>query len=377
MPFDLTETLTAWRHHLHAHPELSLQESATAAFVCEKLREMGIPHTANVGGHGVVATLTRGASNRSVGLRADMDALAIVETTGKPYASKTPGVMHACGHDGHTTTLLGAAKLLLDDTSWSGTVHLVFQPAEEGYGGAMFMIKDGLFERFPMERIFGYHNWPNLETGTVMLHRGPSMAAAGNFTIKLTGHAGHAAMPHLTADPVQGAAHLIVALNAVVARNVEPVQTAVISVTRMQGAEAFNQIPETASIGGTYRAHSTDVMKFLEQRMREVAEHTAAAFNLKAEAEFGNYLSPTINHAAEVDLAAGVAASLGRKVTHDMRPTMGAEDFGFFLERVPGSYAWIGNGPSAGLHNSNFDYNDALLPIAAGYLAETAKAALK
>jgi amidohydrolase len=377
MPFDLAETLTTWRHHLHAHPELSLQESATAAFVCEKLREMGIPYTANVGGHGVVATLTRGASNRSVGLRADMDALAITETTGKPYASKTPGVMHACGHDGHTTSLLGAAKLLLDDSSWSGTVHLVFQPAEEGYRGAMSMIEDGLFERFPMERIFGYHNWPNLETGTVMLHRGPSMAAAGNYTIKLTGHAGHAAMPHLTADPVQGAAHLIVALNAIVARNVEPVQSAVISVTRMQGAEAFNQIPESASIGGTYRAHSTEVMKLLEQRMREVAEHTAAAFNLKTEHEFFAYLSPTVNHEAEVDLAAGVAAGMGRKVRHDMRPTMGAEDFGFFLERVPGAYAWIGNGPSAGLHNSNFDYNDEILPIAASYLAETAKAALK
>ncbi len=377
MPFDITEAMTTWRHHLHAHPELSLQESATAAFVCEKLKEMGIPYTANVGGHGVVATLTRGASNRSVGLRADMDALAITETTGKPYASKTPGIMHACGHDGHTTSLLGAAKMLLDDTGWSGTVRFVFQPAEEGYRGAVAMIEDGLFERFPMERIFGYHNWPDLETGTVMLHRGASMAAAGNYTIKLTGHAGHAAMPHLTADPVQGAAHLIVALNAIVARNVEPVQSAVISVTRMQGAEAFNQIPESASIGGTYRAHSNEVMKFLEKRMREVAEHTAAAFNLKAEAEFGNYLSPTVNHEAEVELAAGVAAGMGRKVRHDMRPTMGAEDFGFFLERVPGCYAWLGNGPSAGLHNSNFDYNDELLPIAASYLAETAKAALK
>lgn len=377
MPFDLAETLTAWRHHLHAHPELSLQESATAAFVCEKLREMGIPHTANIGGHGVVATLTRGASNRSVGLRADMDALPITETTGKPYASQTPGVMHACGHDGHTTSLLGAAKLLLDDASWSGTVHLVFQPAEEGYRGALSMINDGLFERFPMERIFGYHNWPNLETGTVMLHLGPSMAASGNFTFTLTGHAGHAAMPHLTADPVQGAAHLIVALNTIIARNVEPIEPAVISVTQMQGAAAFNQIPETAQIGGTYRAHSRATMDFLEERMRAVAEHTAAAFGLKAEAEFGNYLSPTFNHKAEAELAATAASGMGLAVRHDMKPTMGAEDFGYFIERVPGAYAWIGNGPSAGLHNANFDYNDALLPIAANYLAETAKAALR
>jgi hippurate hydrolase len=377
MPLDFTEMLRHWRHHLHAHPELSRQESATAAYVCEQLDKLGIEYTAGIGGHGVVASIARGASNRAVGLRADMDALPITEATGAPYASKNPGVMHACGHDGHTASLLGAARLLSEDIGWSGTVRLVFQPAEEGFGGAQAMLEDGLLQKFPMERIFGYHNWPGLETGTVMLHDGPIMAAAMNFSILLRGQAGHAAMPHLTADPVQGAAHTIIALNAIVARNIDPLSSAVISTCRMKAGEADNQIPESASIGGTIRAHEAAVMDRLTARLREVADYTAKTFGLTAETKIGGYLPPTANHKPEADLAAEAAAAIGLKVRRDMKPTMGAEDFGRFLLEIPGSYAWIGNGNSAGLHNEKFDYNDEILPIAARYLAATAKAALR
>jgi hippurate hydrolase len=374
---DFIETLQHWRHHLHAHPELSRQESATAAYVCRELEKLGVEFTPGIGGHGVVATISRGASNRAVGLRADMDALPITEATGAPYASKHPGVMHACGHDGHTASLLGAARLLSEDKDWSGTVRLVFQPAEEGFGGAQAMLEDGLLQRFPMERIFGYHNWPGLQTGTVMLHDGAIMAAAMNFSILLRGQAGHAAMPHLTADPVQGAAHIIIALNAIVARNIDPLAAAVISTCRLRAGEANNQIPDSASIGGTIRAHEAPVMEQLTARMREVAEFTAKSLGLTAEVEIGGYLPPTANHKAEADLAAQAAAQIGLNVRRDMKPTMGAEDFGRFLLEIPGSYAWIGNGDSAGLHNEKFDYNDEILPIAAHYLAATAKAALR
>ncbi len=376
MPFDLVEEMRSWRHHLHAHPELSRQEKNTAAFVCLRLKDMGVDFTPSIGGHGVVATITRGASNRSVGLRADMDALPITEATGAPHASTIPGVMHACGHDGHTATLLGAAKMLQDDTSWSGTVRLVFQPAEEGFGGAQAMLDDGLLQRFPMERIFGYHNWPGLETGTVMVHPGPCMAAAASFNITMKGQAGHAAMPHLTADPVQGVAQLIVALNTIVARNVDPLTAAVISTCTLQAGNALNQVPETAAIGGTFRGLTIEVMDLLQRRIEETARHVALALGLTAEVNISGYLPPTVNSSAEAGLAAAAAKAAGMPVRQDMAPTMGAEDFGRFLMAIPGSYAWIGNGPSAGLHNPAFDYNDEILPVAATYLVGVAKAAL-
>jgi len=377
MPFDLAETLKTWRHHLHAHPELSRQESATAAFVRAELTALGIDHEGGIGGHGVVATISRGASNRSVGLRADMDALPITEITGAPYASKNPGVMHACGHDGHTASLLGAARLLRDDTGWAGTVRFVFQPAEEGFGGAAAMLEDGLMSRFPMERIFGYHNWPGLEAGTVMLHDGPIMAAAAHLTITVTGRAGHAAMPQLSLDPVQGAAHIILALNTIIARNVDPLDSAVISICTLRAGEAMNQIPDRAVIGGTIRALSEAAMDALADRIRMVVTHTAQALGLTADAEIGGYLPPTANHKAEADLAAAAAAAAGMTVRRDMKPTMGAEDFGRFLLEIPGAYAWIGNGPSAGLHHPAYDYNDEILTVAARYLAAAAKAALE
>ncbi len=376
MKSDLFQRLAAWRQHLHAYPELSCQERATAAFVCEKLAEMGIPFAAGIGGHGVVATLTRGVSNRSAGLRADMDALPVLEAPGRAHGSRNPGVMHACGHDGHTVSLLGAAALLLEDPSWSGTVQCIFQPAEEGLGGAQAMLDDGLLERFPCERIFGYHNWPGLEAGVVMVHGGPVMAAAASFSITLSGVAGHAAMPHDCADPVQGVAHLIIALNAIVARNVDPQEAAVISTCTLKAGEANNLIAPEASLGGTIRALTPKMMHFLQARVREVAQYTARAHDLTARVEITGEVPATINHAAEAALAAQAAADAGLSLRGDMKPSMAGEDFGRFLEVMPGAYAWIGNGASAGLHNEAYDYNDEILPVAARYYAAVARAAL-
>ncbi|MCF3945170.1 amidohydrolase [Acidiphilium sp. AL] len=374
----IADTLTTWRHHLHRHPEVSLHEEKTAQFVRDKLTELGIPFEAGIGGHGVVATLRRGG-NRSVGLRADMDALPIVEATNLPYASANPGVMHACGHDGHTTSLLGAAILLRDDPDWSGTVHLVFQPAEEGFGGARAMMADGLLARFPMERIFGYHNWPGLDAGTVMIHDGPMMAQGERIAITVHGHAGHAAMPHLTSDPVMCAGHILVALQSVVARNVNPLDAAVVSICVLQGAEAENQIPDTVTMRGTFRALRPEVFELVSARIRAVVTGTAEAMGCRADVVFERTVAATINHKTEAELAAEAAASIGMPVRRDLPPTMASEDFGWYLREIPGAYAWIGNGPArkgAFLHNQGYDFNDAILPAAATYLAATAKRAL-
>jgi len=375
MPDDLAPLMRSWRQHLHAHPELSLRESATAAYVCAALTALGVPHIAGVGGHGVVGVLSRPGAG-AVGLRADMDALPIHETTELAYASRHAGVMHACGHDGHTASLLGAAALLRDDPAWSGTIYLVFQPAEEGFGGAEAMLADGLLARFPMQRIFGYHNWPGLEAGSVMLHEGPVMAGAANFSITLHGRAGHAAMPHECADPVQGLAHLILALNSITARNKDPQEAGVISTCTLAAGEARNQIPGTATLGGTIRALTPATMALLKSRLTEIARHTARAHDLTAEVEIFSSLAPTINSAAETALAAQAAREAGLRVALAQRGSMAAEDFGRFLEVLPGAYAWIGNGPSAPLHNPAYDFNDAILPVAARYLAAVAKAAL-
>ena len=376
MSYDLAAGMVAWRHHLHRHPELSCQEMDTAAFVCTQLAALGIPYTAGIGGHGVVAQLKRG-EGVGVGLRADMDALPVVENSGAAYASCRAGVMHACGHDGHTASLLGAARLLRDDPDWRGTINFVFQPAEEGYGGAEAMLRDGLLERFPMRWIFGYHNWPGLALGTVALHDGPVMAAAANFSVTLRGRAGHAAMPHLAADPVQGLAHLIVALNTIPARNTDPLEAGVISTCTLLAGEARNQIPHEASASGTIRALSEPTMELLQSRLRDLATHIASAHNLAADLEIFGTLAATVNDGAAVRLAEAAARGAGLEVRRDLRPSMAAEDFGRFLREIPGAYAWIGNGPSASLHNPEYDFNDALLPVAARYLAATAQAALR
>ena len=379
MDSSLQQALPQWRRHLHRRPELSLQERDTAAFVCSTLASLGVPFTAGVGGHGVVATLTRGPSNRSVGLRADMDALPIAEATGLPYASATVGVMHACGHDGHTASLLGAAALLARDADWSGTVHFVFQPAEEGYGGARAMLADGLFDRFPMERIFGYHNWPGLEAGTVAVHDGAVMAAGSRVQITVDGHAGHAAMPHLSRDPVLASAHLLVGLQSVVSRNVDPLQCAVVSICTVNAGAAANQIPSRSVLSGTFRTHRPAVRDLVEAGIRRVAAGIAASCDVAVEVDIQHGVCATVNTQAEADLAAACAGALGFPVRKDVPPSMAGEDFGWYLEQKPGAFVWIGNGPArpgGELHNPGYDFNDAILPVAAEWLATTARRAL-
>ncbi len=379
MDASLIERLTAWRRHLHAHPELSREEVETSAFVRAKLTELGIGFEAGIGGHGVVATLRRGSSNRAVGLRADMDALPIVEATGVAHASTRPGVMHACGHDGHTVSLLGAAALLKDDPSWSGTVHFVFQPAEEGAGGARAMIADGLFSRFPMERIFGYHNWPGLEAGTVAVHSGPVMAAGARLDVRIEGTSGHAALPHQTRDPILAAGHLIVGLQSVVARNVDPIESGVISLGRIEGGLASNQIPSEVRLRGTSRHYTHGTGQIIHDGIRRVAAGVAAMLDVRIDVEIVPGVGPTINHPAEAALAVQAAAAAGLAVRRDLPPAMTGEDFGWMLEACPGAYVWIGNGPGgpgADLHNDGYDFNDAILPAASGFLAQAAKGAL-
>ena len=379
MDQSLADTLTAWRRHLHAHPELTLHEKETSAFVQAKLRELGVPFVAGIGGHGVVATLTRGSSNRSVGLRADMDALPIAETSGVGHTSKNPGVMHACGHDGHTTSLLGAAALLQRDPNWSGTVQLVFQPAEEGGGGAKSMIAEGLFERFPMERIFGYHNWPGLDAGTVAIHDGPVMAAGNRLIVQIKGHGGHAALPHLTRDPMIAAAHLVLALQTIVSRETDPMDSAVITIGIIQGGSAANQIPNDALVRGTMRMLRDEVRDRVEAAIHRVAAGVAMTCGVTIDTQIPRGNPVTLNTKAEADLAADACAGIGIPVRRDMAPAMTGEDFAWYLHHRPGAFVWIGNGPADGgreLHNANYDYNDAILPAASGFLAGVAKRAL-
>ncbi len=379
MDRSLHEALTGWRRHLHANPELTLHEKETSLYVQARLAELGVPFVAGVGGHGVVATLTRGQSNHAVGLRADMDALPIIESSGVPHASLTPGVMHACGHDGHTVSLLGAAALLARDANWAGTVHFVFQPAEEGGGGAKSMIADGLFSRFPMERIFGYHNWPGLEAGTVAVHDSAVMASGGRVGFKITGHSGHAALPHLARDPMIAAAHLLLALQTIVSRNVDPLDAAVVTIGILQSGSAANQIPGEATMRGTMRTLKESVRDEMEAAVARIAAGVAQTFGVEIAVEQLPGNPVTANSAPERDLAAEAVLSAGIPLRRDLPPAMTGEDFAWYLKERPGAFVWIGNGPSDGgreLHNSNYDFNDSILPAAAGYLAAVARRSL-
>ncbi len=379
MDQDLIDRLTAWRRHLHANPELSQQETATARFVRDRLDALGIPYVAGIGNHGIVATLRRGGSNRSVGLRADMDALPIAEATGLPYASAVPGVMHACGHDGHTVSLLGAAALLQQDPAWQGTIHLVFQPAEEDGTGARGMIAEGVLDRFPMERIFAFHNMPGLAAGTLAVREGAMMAQGGRIVLTVTGHAGHAAKPHLARDPIVAAAHLITALQSVVARNVDPLEAAVVTIGAINGGTVSNQIPEKVTMLGTVRSFRPGQRAEILADIQRICDGVGATFGVQVALEAGASGQVTMNSKAEAGLAAQAAEALGMQVRWDVPPSTGGEDFAAFLARIPGAMAWIGNGPAEPgreLHNPGYDFNDAILPVAAAWLAGVARQAL-
>ena len=380
MDAKLLPRLTEWRRHLHAHPELSEHETKTSAFLQDRLRELGIPFEAGVGGAGIVATLSRPGSNRSVGLRADMDALPIAERNEAPYASRNPGVMHACGHDGHSVALLGAAAMLAADPDWKGTVQFVFQPAEENGAGAKAMIADGLFERFPMERVFAFHNWPGIEAGTVAVHDGPVMAAGGRWQVTLHGLAGHAAIPHQTRDPILAAAHLIMGLHSIVSRNVDPCDAVVLSIGQIHGGTVSNQIPESVTLLGTLRTYRQEVREAVIARMQSLIAGTCEAYGMRADVEILSTGRAIINTPAEAKLAAAAAAAIGAKVRTDLRPSTTGDDFSLLIKDTLGAYVWIGNGPAGPdgeLHNARYDFNDAILPVAIDWMQEVAKRALQ
>jgi hippurate hydrolase len=368
------EELTAWRRDLHTHPEIGFEEHRTADFVAAKLAAFGCEVHRGIGRTGVVGVLRSGNGAGRIGLRADMDALPMQEVTGLPYASVNPGRMHACGHDGHTTMLLAAARYLAETRRFDGTVHFIFQPAEEGVGGAQAMLADGLFDRFPCDAVFGLHNSPGMKLGTFAIRPGPMMAGGAFFDITITGRGAHGARPDGSIDPVLTACHIATALQSIVSRNVRPSEAAVVSITRIEGGDAYNVIPQTAAVRGTARAFSTATMQLIEQRMRQLAEGIAAGFGATAELDFRVLFAPLVNHEDETRVYADVAAELvgAEQVQRDWPPVMGSEDFSFMLQQRPGAYIRLGIGDEAGqaqLHNPAYDFNDAAIPLGAGVMA--------
>jgi amidohydrolase len=369
--------IAALRRDIHAHPELCFQEQRTSDLIAKALTDWGIPIERGLGTTGVVGIVRNGTSARAVGLRADIDALPMTEHNRFEHASRHAGRMHACGHDGHTAMLLGAAKHLARHRNFDGTVYLVFQPAEEGGGGAREMIKDGLFERFPMEAMFGAHNWPGLPVGHFALRSGPTFASSNEFKITLRGKGSHGAMPHLGLDPVPAACQMVQAFQTILTRNKRPIDTGVISVTMIHAGEATNVVPDSCVLEGTVRTFTTEVLDLIERRMKTIAEATCAAFELQCEFEFERNYPPTINHEAETAFVREVLAEMaGPGSVHDFEPTMGAEDFSYFLQHKPGCYFLIGNGDGAHragghgmgpcmLHNPSYDFNDDLIPLGA------------
>jgi hippurate hydrolase len=368
-------TIQNLRRDLHAHPELGFQEQRTSELIAQTLAGWGIPVHRGLGKTGVVGVVRNGSSARAVGLRADIDALPVTERNTFAHASVHAGRMHACGHDGHTAMLLAAARHLARHRDFDGTVYLLFQPAEEGGGGAREMIKDGLFERFPMEAIFGIHNWPGLEAGQFAIRSGPVFASSNEFRITVRGRGAHAAMPHNGIDPVPVACQIVQAFQTIISRNKRPIDAGVISVTIIRAGEATNVVPDTCELQGTVRTFSVEVLDMIEQRMRRVAEATSQAFEASCEFAFRRNYPPTINHPRETQFARELLGSLvGAGNVKEFDPTMGAEDFSFFLEKKPGCYFVIGNGDgshrSGGhgegpcmLHNPSYDFNDQLIPL--------------
>ena len=358
------DELSAIRRDIHAHPELGLEEYRTAELVARKLEEWGIEVHRGVGKTGVVGVLRNGNGQASVGLRADMDALPILEATGLPYASQNPGRMHACGHDGHTTMLLGAARYLAEIRNFNGTVNFIFQPAEEGVGGALEMLKDGLFERFPCDSVYGMHNRPGLPVGKFITGPGARAAGGAFFDITITGKGAHGAYPHHSIDPIVVACHLGTALQSIVSRNISAQDTAVLSITRIQSGDAYNVIPQSAIMAGTVRTIKSDVMTMIEQNMKRLAVSVADGFGAEATVDFRIIFAPMVNNEAEAIAYGDAAAALVGEdnVRRDGPPGMGSEDFSFMMEKVPGAHINLGNGDSAALHNHLYDFNDEIIP---------------
>ncbi len=378
------------RRDIHAHPELSYQEIRTSDLVAQKLTDWGIPVVRGLGITGVVGIIKNGNSTRAIGLRADLDALPMPELNTFAHASKHDGKMHACGHDGHTAMLLGAAHYLSRHRDFDGTVYVIFQPAEEGGRGADRMIKDGLFEQCPMDAVFGMHNWPGMKVGQFGVTPGPMMASSNEFEVVVKGKGSHAAQPHKSADPVMTAVQIAQGWQTIVSRNTNPNDAAVLSVTQIHAGSATNVIPDSANLIGTVRTFSTEVLDLVERRMRAIAEHTAAAFDAEIEFKFKRNYPPLINHAKEAAFAAGVMREIvgDDNVNAAIEPTMSSEDFAFMLQHKPGCYVFIGNGEGShrdgghglgpcNLHNPSYDFNDDLLPIGATYWVRLAETFLK
>jgi hippurate hydrolase len=375
--YDDAAAMRALRRDLHAHPELSYQEQRTSDLIATKLTQWGIPVHRGLAQTGVVGVIKNGHSNRALGLRADIDALPIAERNSFAHASTYSGKMHACGHDGHTAMLLAAARYLSDHRNFDGTVYLIFQPAEEGGAGARAMIQAGLFDRFPMEAIFGLHNWPGLRVGEFALKSGPLFASSSEFEITIRGQGAHAAMPHNGIDPLPAACQMVQAFQTIISRNKRPIDAGVISVTMIHAGEATNVIPERCELKGTVRTFTLELLDLIERRMQHIAEATCRAFDATCEFKFSRNYPPTINHPKETEFVRSVLSSLvGAQNVQEFEPTMGAEDFSFFLLERPGCYFLIGNGDgmhrAAGhgagpcmLHNPTYDFNDELIPLGA------------
>jgi len=378
--------IASLRRDIHAHPELCFQEVRTADLVAAKLTEWGIPIHRGLGTTGVVGIVKNGTSSRAIGLRADMDALPMQEFNTFDHASTHAGKMHACGHDGHTAMLLAAAQHFAKNRNFDGTVYLIFQPAEEGGGGAREMIKDGLFDKFPMDAVFGMHNWPGDQVGRFAVSAGPVMASSNEFKITIRGKGGHAALPHNGLDPVPIACQLVQSFQTIITRNKKPVDAGVISVTMIHAGEATNVIPDSCELQGTVRTFSFEVLDMIERRMKEISEHTCAAFGAICEFEFVRNYPPTINSASEAAFAAKVMTDIvGAGNVTAQEPTMGAEDFAYMLQAKPGAYCFIANGDGSHremghgggpcmLHNPSYDFNDDLIPLGATYWVRLAEA---
>jgi len=372
--------LTAWRHDFHAHPELAFEEHRTSDLVADRLAAFGLEVHRGVGRTGVVGTLRRGSGGRRVGLRADMDALPIEEGNSFDHRSRTPGKMHACGHDGHTTMLLGAARYLAEHGNFDGTIQFIFQPAEEAAGGARVMLRDGLFQRFPVDSVFAMHNWPGLPAGQIRSRPGPMWASFDIFDIDVHGIGSHGAMPHFGRDPIVAMSDLVGALQTVVSRNVDPLRPAVVSVTKVRAGDAYNVVPDSAYLGGGVRCFLPEVQQEIRKRMESLVEGVCKAYGARGQLNYRTAYPALVNDREQTEFAMGVAAEVvGQQNVGKARLLLASEDFAFMLEKVPGCYLLIGNGEERGgcmIHNSNYDFNDDILPVGTSFWVRLAESFL-